>query len=334
MRRVIWLVVLAAVIWSGWWALATMGAVRAVEHWLATRQAEGWQAETSGIAFEGYPLDMRITLKDMALADPQTGIALQASALSFHAPVWDPGNITLVLPDDPILLANPDSKNELLTQDAQVRLEVQKNAALDLETMQASADAWLLDAPAGDVLAGGASRTAFIKDPDSTATYHFTLDVDALRPGTVPRTALRIPQDWPVAFERFSLQATLRFDRPWDITALEVSRPQPSHITIDHADILWGALQLRIAAALDIDPAGAASGTLSLQARNWREMLSLAERGGVLPAGLRAQVEQVLSTFAGLAGNTETLDLTLSLRDGVASLGFLPLGQVPRLRLR
>lgn len=334
MRRVIWLIVWAAVVWSGWWALATIGAVRGIDGWLTARQAEGWQAETTAIAFDGYPADIQITLKDLALADPDTGVALESSKLTLLAPAWDPGNVTLVLPDDPILLASPEGQNQLLTQNAQARLHVKTNKSLALETMQANADAWLLEAAAGDALAGSASRVLITQDEEDASQYQFELDVDALRPGTVPRAALSIPQDWPVAFDQFTLTSTVTFDRPWDITALEVSRPQPRRIAVQQAEALWGELQLRFAAALDVDAAGAASGTVSLQARNWRAMLNLAEKSGALPAAIRPQIEQALSTFASLSGNSETLDLTLTLRDGFISLGFIPLGEAPRLVLR
>ncbi|MBW4710590.1 DUF2125 domain-containing protein [Roseobacter sp. YSTF-M11] len=334
MRRVIWLVVLVALVWSGWWVMATLGAVRGIEGWLAARQSEGWQAETSAIAFEGYPLDIRITLKDPLLADPDTGVALETSALRLGAPVWDPGQITLVLPNDPILLASPETRTRFLTQEGRANLFVDTGAALALEQMEASADVWLLDGEAGDLLSGGTSRAAVVHDPEMPATYHFNLDVDGLRPGEIPRSALFIPQEWPVTFDRLSVQSTVRFDRIWDITALEVSRPQPRQISIPQAEAIWGDLQLRFAANLDVDVAGAATGSVNVQARNWRAMLAIAETAGILPSGLRPQIEQALSTLASLAGNPETLDVTLTLRDGFVSLGFIPLGPAPRFRLR
>ncbi|WP_298973939.1 DUF2125 domain-containing protein [uncultured Roseobacter sp.] len=334
MRRFIWLAVLAAVGWSIWWTVATLGLVRGIDGWFAARQSEGWQAETSAIAFEGYPFDILLTLKDPALADPETGVAFEASALTLQAKLWAPGSMTLGLPDDPILLANPEDRYRLLTQKGQARLSVKTNAALELEDMMAAADAWLLSRDAGDLLSGGASEAAVQQDAEDPATYQFDLNVDALRPGEVMRDTLFIPEDWPVNFDRLTVQARVHFDRPWDVTALEVSRPQPRRIVINEAEAIWGELRLRFAAGLEVDEVGNASGTVNVQARNWRAMLTLAETGGVLPSALKPQIEQALSTFAGLSGNPEALDLTLTLREGFVSLGFLPLGQAPRLILR
>lgn len=334
MRRVIWLVLLMALLWSAWWGVATYGVARGIEGWLNARQTEGWQAETSAITSGGYPKDIRVTVKDIALADPDTGVAVQVSNLQVQAPVWDPGTLTLNLPENPILLASPEGRSRLLMQMGQARLAVKTTASLALEQMETTADAWLLDAEAGDILAGGASRLSVVQDPEVTAKYRFKMNIDALRPGEVPRGALYIPQDWPVTFDQFALNTTVVFDRPWDITALEVSRPQPRQIVIQRAEAAWGALQLRFAAALDVDAQGDASGTLNVQARNWRAMLILAETSGALSPSLRQQIEQALSTFAGLAGNPETLDLALTLRGGTVFLGFLPLGPAPRLILR
>ncbi|MDW3224993.1 MAG: DUF2125 domain-containing protein [Paracoccaceae bacterium] len=330
MRRVIWLILGVALLWSAWWGVATFGVARGIEGWLSARQTEGWQAETSAITSGGYPKDIRVTVKDIALADPDTGAAVQASSLQVQAPVWDPGTVTLDLPKDPILLASPEGRSRLLMQKGQARLAVTPTASLALEQMEATADAWLLDAEAGDILAGGTSRLSVVQDPEMAAKYRFEMGIDALRPGEVPRRALYIPLDWPVTFDQFALNTTVIFDRSWDITALEVSRPQPRQIVIHSAEAAWGALQLRFAAALDVDVQGTASGTLNVQARNWRSMLILAETSGAL----RPQIEQALSTFAGLAGNPETLDLALTLRGGTVFLGFLPLGPAPRLILR
>lgn len=334
MRRVFWLIALVVLVWSGWWAVASTGAVRAIEGWLAARQSEGWQAEVADIAPAGYPFDIRVALRDVALADPDTGVAVQASALTLMAPAWDLGDVTLVLPDDPVLLASPEGQNTLLMQQAQARLSVKPWASMAMEQMTASAGAWLLEAETGDVMAGGGTQARIIQDTENTSKYALDAEVEQLRPGDTLRAALRIPKDWPVTFDRLLLKSTMTFERPWDITALEVSRPQPRQLTIHQAEAVWGALQLRFAADLDVDADGVPSGSVSLQARNWRAMLMLAQNSGAISPMLRPQIERALSTFAGLAGNSETLDLAVSLRGGTVYLGFLPLAPAPRLILR
>ncbi|MGC3938231.1 DUF2125 domain-containing protein [Roseobacter sp. EG26] len=334
MWRLIRFVLLAALAVSGWWAFATFGAVRGIDQWLAQRQVDGWQAETSAIGFQGFPSHVHLFLKKLTLADPSTGVALDASVLELRAPVWAPGDIRIVLPGDPILLATPEGRARLLVQKGRVDVSLKPKAAMALEKMKTSSDAWLLDSLAGDFLAGGKSQMVLHQDEEIPEKYTLDLRVDALRPGEIPRAALFIPQHWPVSFDSFNARLSVTFDRVWDISALEVSRPQPRQIIINQAEAVWGALQLRFAATLDIDPEGVATGTVKVQARNWRAMLALAENAGVLPRALRPQFEQALSALAGLGGNSEALDLTLALNDGLISVGFLPLGPAPRFILR
>jgi hypothetical protein len=85
---------------------------------------------------------------------------------------------------------------------------------------------------------------------------------------------------------------------------------------------------------LDVDADGNPTGTLSLQARNWREMLAVAEASGSLPQQIRPQVERALGLLASASGNPDAIDVTLTLANGTVSLGFLPLAPAPQLILR
>jgi hypothetical protein len=127
---------------------------------------------------------------------------------------------------------------------------------------------------------------------------------------------------------------TVRFDRPWDRTALEESRPQPRHIELSLADVKWGGLRLQAAGAVDVDEAGRADGAVTIKAENWREMLMLARSTGQLPESLANTLESGLGLLAGLGGNRDALDLTLNLAEGYWALGPIPLGPAPRLILR
>jgi hypothetical protein len=137
-----------------------------------------------------------------------------------------------------------------------------------------------------------------------------------------------------VTFDRFTVEADVRFDRPWDRTALEDSRPQPRRIDLRLAEATWGELRLKVAATLDVDAHGVPTGELTLQARNWREILTLAEAAGALSPDFRPQLEKVLATLANLAGNPDSFDVTLTFADGRMSMGFLPLGPAPYIYLR
>ncbi|GFE52189.1 hypothetical protein So717_39420 [Roseobacter cerasinus] len=334
MRRILWAAVVLALAWSGWWIWAANAVQVSTDAWFSDRRIEGWQADYGTLDVRGFPLrfDARMTLP--ALADPDTGIALSASGVDVAAPAWQPGQIAVVLPEDAITLSSPQARATLQVTAGRVALEVRPRQAMALEHLRLAAEAWSLAAPQGVVLQAEDLHASFVQSETEALRYTLTASARALQPGPVPRAALRVPDSWPVSFDSFALDMQLRFDRPWDRTAVEVARPQPRHIKLDLAEAIWGTLELRAAADLQIDAEGVPAGSLSLQARNWQDMLALAERAGVVHPTLTAQAQNVLQALARATGDPRAIDVTLTLRDGLVWLGFVPLGPAPRLILR
>ncbi|WP_299676294.1 DUF2125 domain-containing protein [uncultured Roseobacter sp.] len=334
MPRIIWAGLVLALAWSGWWLWATAAAERAVERWFAERRAEGWQAEYARLDLAGYPLRFDAEVLLPALADPGTGVALTASHVGVSAPAWWPGDLTVRLPADAITLASPEGRATLLMQAATADMELTPGNALELERLQFGAGPWSLGGPQGQVVLADDLRLAMVQDESTPQRYALSVGAAALQPGSVPRAALRVPESWPVSFDSFALEMEVVFDRVWDRRAVEVARPQPQRIEIDLAEAVWGTLELRAAAELTLDAQGVPEGPLSLQARNWQEILGLAERSGALPAALVPQARSVLQALAAASGDPRAIDVTLTLRDGLVLLGFVPLGPAPRLVLR
>lgn len=78
MRRLVWLLVLAALIWSGYWAAGWYGLEQGGAHWLELRRAEGWQAEVSEITTTGFPTRFVTQVDGLDLVDPETGLGWEA----------------------------------------------------------------------------------------------------------------------------------------------------------------------------------------------------------------------------------------------------------------
>ena len=147
-----------------------------------------------------------------------------------------------------------------------------------------------------------------------------------------PYTVLSSPNLRYLLGDIMHLEGT--FDRVWDRRALEQRRPQPRALSLDVLDIHWGTLRLRAAGDLTVDDSGLPSGTLTVKAENWRELLKMAGQAGRLPRDALRGAERVLGMLAGLGGNPEDLETQVNIRDGWMALGPLPLGPAPRLILR
>lgn len=334
MRRLVWLGVVLALLWSGWWTFAAFGLRNGAQLWLQDRRGEGWQADTTGIDVTGYPTRLALTFQNPALADPDTGIAFETDGLHLSAPAWWPGHLTVSLPYDSFTVASPLDRITVLAAEGVAALRLHPGAVLELAHASITSGPWQLTSQAGALWAAKALDIRVEQSPEIAEQYDVQYSAPAFAPGEVVRDVLRVPESWPVEFDSLSATATVTLDRPLDRFTIESARPQPRAINLHLAEAEWGALLLRASAELDISEQGLVSGDLSLQARNWQDIIVLAERSGALPPALRPQVDNILSALARGSGNPDTLDLKLKARDGSVFLGFVPLGTIPPVVLR
>lgn len=332
MRKLMWMIALIALAWSGWWFVASSGLRGGVSTWLDARAAEGWQAEVSGIEGGGFPVSLRAGLTDLALADPRAGLAIATDRLDISAPTWWPGDVTITLDDGPILLASPLGRNLLTMQDGTMALNLHPGTALELEALGWTSGRWSV-ADQGAIMSQASDLTLTTTQTDGP-TYDIVARANTFAPGDATRRALRLPDSFPQAFDSLQMRATVTFDTVWDRRALDSRRPQPRQIALHLAEARWGDLHLNFAADLNVDANGIADGEVALQAQNWRSILDLAEASGTLPSELRRQAEGILRALAQASGNPEALDITLNVNKGMIALGFIPLVPAPRLILR
>jgi hypothetical protein len=332
MRKLVWAAAVVIVIGLGWWGLAMWSLSSGLQGWLAERRAEGWQAETRDLERSGFPEQIRADLIGLALADPETGLALEAERLGISARTLWPGDVALILPQSPLRLATPTGMVDLGFDTGRADLNLHPGTALELRNLSFTSGPVQASNPEGGLFSASSTelRMAQAASPE---TYDITLELGQFTPGAVPRRALLVPQSWPLVFTALEARATVAFDRPWDRRAIEEARPQPRQITLHAAEAHWGDVRLRLTGTLEMDPQGVPTGEVVLRAENWQAMLDLAERAGLLPPDLRGTVQNVLTSLAAGSGRTSDIDVTLRFDRGLVLVGFLPLGPAPTLRL-
>ena len=333
MRFLVGLGLVLALVWSAWWGTAQYGMNQAITLWLDDRRAEGWQADVGGVAMGGYPSTLRAELSDIALADPGSGVAVQMDPLVIEASALWPGDARVIMPETPIAFFAPDGRGSLVTTQSEMALKLHPGTALELESVAWVSEAWALRDAAQSVFEGTAFALEMTQSEDP-AHYDMSLRAPGFAPGEALRQRLRVPPEWPLAFDVLTADATMAFDRPWDRSAIEQQRPQPREIDLRLAEATWGDMRLALAAALEIDGSGVPTGTIDLQARNWRTMLDLAQNAGLLPVEWRGQAEWGMQSLASSSGNADSIDVSLTLSGGFVRLGLIPIGPAPRLVLR
>lgn len=343
MRILLTLILIAAALWSGYWYVGSGRVEWAVANWFAARRAEGWQADYRSLKVQGFPNRFDIVFDAPALADPETGLAWSAPRLQVNALSYRPNHVIAVWPETQTI-ATPQQTYSLQSRDMRASLVVSLRDRLALQRSVLQADR-LRILPRGadpeqrmtmEHLSLAADRLSEdeARGDASGVPYRLGLRADGLRPPMAWRTQLGVQDRLPDRFDALQADMTVRFDRPWDLRAIEQARPQPTHVRITRAEARWGRLELAVAGTFDVEDGGHPAGEITVKAKNWREILDLAVTSGAVPEQFAGTLQGALSMMARGAGNPETLDIPLRLRGGRVWLGLVPLGRAPVLRLR
>lgn len=334
MTRILVILAAIALAWAAWWPLAAWIETRATTQWLEARRDAGWQADWAEVEVTGFPLTYVRRIAAPALADPGTGWAWRADALTLarprHPQLSEPG-LTVSWPPEQevqtpwqrLAIASGVLRADLhLAGDAD-RLE---SGVLDVSALEIASDAdWRMTL--------ASARLSALAAEAAPEIVTLTLSAADLAPPARIARALSDADLAPDAIERLQAEAEVTFDRPWDRTALEEARPQPRRVVVKDAALRWGALELRVAGTLDVADDGMPEGELLVKATNWRELLAAARASGALPEGLAGAAEGALELASRLAGSPRTLDIPLGFSGGRTRLGPVPLGPAPVLRL-
>lgn len=320
--------------WLLWWPVAAWREDEATRAWLDARRAEGWQAEAMDVAVSGFPLAYNRDIRGIALADPSTGWAWQADAVSLarprHPQISEPGFV-LTLPQTQEI-QTPERRLTIASERLVATLvpgpegEVLASAEVEMSNVDvASGDDWRAALASGTLTA-----TA---DPNDPERVDLVLTASRLVPPATMARALSNADLAPREIERLQFEAEVTFDRPWRVAALEGPRPQPLRIALGGSGLRWGELTLRIGGTLEVDAAGRPEGELLLKATNWRDLLAAAVASGAVPEGLSGGLEAALELASRLAGSPATLDIPVTFSGGRVRIGPVPVGRAPVLRL-
>lgn len=335
MRFLLGLIVVLALGWSGYWFVGAGAARSGFETWFDARRADGWVAEYDTLDINGFPNRFDAGFTDISLADPETGLAWEAPFFQILALSYKPNHVIAVWPDR-MRLATPLRKYDLQSGDMRASLVLEPDTGLGLDRATLVAKG-LVVMPVGtdEPWRAGSLTLAVEQVPaDSEPNYHLGLEAQGLAPPAAWLRKVAPDGGLPDRFETLRADLQVTFDKPWNRSAIEEARPQPRAIRLKLAEATWGQLSLQAAGTVSVDARGLPTGTVTIKAQNWREIVRLARDTGTVNAALLDTVEDGLALLSRVAGNPRTLDIPLEFARGQVWLGPVPLGPAPVLRLR
>lgn len=321
MKRLVLVILVASVGWAMFWVVQAWNLKSDLAAWFEDRAADGWEASYGDLQVRGFPSRLDATLTDVKLFDPARGTGWDAPFFQILGLSYKPGHVILIWPKTQTLTL-PSGHHDITSDGLRASLVFDADGRILRSNLEAET---LNVAAPGRALALAGLRVGMQLLTVENNDYRFGLHADAIaRPDN---------RDGISQTEALDVLSEVRFDRSWHVGALGEASPQPRMVALRQAAYRNNRLELDLAGQLDIDEAGRADGALTLRAKNWREMLDAAKRSGTLPPALADTLEQGLSLASGLSGRRDTLDLPLRFSNGDVSLGIIPLGEAPRLRL-
>ena len=333
MRVVLIAVAVAAALWSGYWYIGSRSVENGLRGWLNARADAGWTAGYSDVQTRGFPNRFDTTITDLDLAEPATGVAWSAPFLQLFQLSYQPDHIIAVWPGTQTITA-PRQRLTIGSDRFQASAIFKPDSDLELDHSNVVLDGLVLTSTAG----WSAQVDSLLFATRRTAARPQSHDIG------VEATAIRLPDTLsdrldpagllPRTVDRLKIDAAIGLDAPLDRTAIETARPAITRIDLNLLQANWGQLELWATGDLQIDASGLPTGTVTIKAQNWREMLRIGVATGWIPEALQSTLEAGLEPLASLSGSSQTLDAPLTFADGKVALGPIPLGPAPRLRPR
>jgi len=333
MRLLLILIIAAAALWSGYWVIGSRGVESDVLAWFDERQKAGWIAENSGINTAGFPNRFDTTITELELADPASGLAWSAPFFQLLRLSYQPNHVIAVWPRE-FAVSTPQKRVAVTNDRARASLVFKPGTRFELDRTTVIFEQVHLQSSTGWTAEMDEGRFATRPSDATDGAIDVAFQAKGLRPANDGLRRLADTGYVPGLVQNLKIDATLKFDAPWDLTAVETSRPAITAIDLNLLQITWGKLELWAAGELTVDGAGRATGEVTVKAKNWRELYQIAVASGWIPQRIAGALKSALNLLAGLSGSPKTLDAPLTIADGEVSFGPISIGTIPPVKLR
>lgn len=332
MRILLTIVILAGLAWSGWWFYGAQARETALDDWLAARRADGWLAEAQDIRVTGFPNRLDTIVTGLDLADPASGWAWQADEFQILSLSYKPHHFIAVWPGEQ-RVGTPQGAIEVTSGLMRGSVVFAPNARLTLDRATIEIEEMTLSATSGWEASIGSAIVAARRAEEGAPEFSYDLGIDA-SDAVLPALGVGrhdLTEILSRGIRSAGLDATLTFDRSLDRASVEGENPNLLAARLRDLSLDWGRLDLRGQGRIAADADGRAEGEINLRARNWREMIDIAEASDALSGAAAGALRTGLALLATLGGDGNSLQVPLVFGDGDARLGPVRIGAAPRL---
>jgi hypothetical protein len=337
MRKLLFLLIAATALWSGYWVVGSNAVRDGVNGFFADAGAQGLVAENAGVSVKGFPNRFDLTLDQVKLADPASGAGWEAPFVQVFAMTWKPWHIIAAFaPEQQVFL--PDDVITVTSQDLKASLRAKPSTELPLAEVRLAGTSLGLVSQQGWTLGLGDFTLGLRAEPAlGLAGYELGFDLAPLTPdpGFVQAVkAVAIPDlpasDLPDTVESLWGSVFLTFSAPLDRHSGE-TKPYLTRVEINQFNFAWGQLAASAKGVIEADDQGFAAGEITVEVTNWDRLPAILVAAGVVKPEMAATIARGMQALAAQSPDLNLLSLTLKLAEGQMSFGPFPLGPAPRL---
>ena len=333
MRLLLAAILIAALGWSGFWWIGARNINQNLTDWLDTRHQAGWVANYSSLDTNGFPNRFDTEIRDIELVDTHTGIAWTAPFFQLFRLSYEQSHVIAVWPNQQVV-ATPNQRIDIRSDDIRASLVLRDTDTWLLDRMNLVVDD--LSLSSSNDWSARIEQSLFAMRPSERvpAAIDLALKATNVHPKNPALTTLAEMGAIPRTIESLDIDLSVTFDAPLDRRVIEVGRPNITALDLHVLKSKWGGLELWAAGDLTLDSQGRATGSITIKAKNWREMLQLAKASGWIPDAAVDPLTTGLGFIATLSGSKQTLDAPLTFDRGNVSFGPIPLGTLPPIKMR
>jgi hypothetical protein len=325
MRALTWIVGILAVLWSGYWFVGARAIEAGAIDWFTTQNASGMIAEYGTLNVAGFPNRFDLTITDVNVGNPVTGVQWRTPLVTVFAMTWKPWHLIAILGSEQRIELS-DQSLVITTGDARTSVVFQPTTDLGLSRLSASATQANVVSSLGWTVAADVAELHTRLNPTATNAHDIAIDATNL----VPDAALLANTALPAQIAHIRLRATAMFSAPIDRNAAD-TQPRLTGWRVDEGSILWGNLTVATKGEIAANADGLAEGRIEIAIKGWRLAVPAMVNAGLVKPDVAPTIENLLNAMASQSGDPETLILPLVFANGRGTLGPLPLGPAPRL---
>lgn len=328
MRALLVAILVAALLWMGYWFVGARTMERTVEGWF-TQPGDGVTATRSDVSVSGFPNRFDLTVTDPAITLPDRGWSWRAPFAQAFMMTWKPWHLIAALPQSQSL-ETPFGAFTLNSTQLEGSAVLIPGTALALDrTVLAGEGLALVRADGWQVSATKATLATRLM-PDDPKAHEIGLEASTLTPDAAFRMALAPQSDLPEQIDLLRLDAVATLTAPLDRFA-PAAEPRLSGLRVKEGLLRWGDLVIAAQGSITPGADGIAEGRIDLRVENWRELVPVLVASGLVTAEVAPTVTRAMELLSQQGPDPKVLHLPLILQSGRMSLGPLPLGPAPRL---